>query len=140
MNISLQVSGTNMTDTDDVLEEFASFSHAFYLDVAQDMIAADGEEMEVDGKIKCPHCGARTNEDGNFCTVCGRKIIEICDCWILNRPYNCGHDECPSPIELFKKARSDMAQNERREKGTGTSDRGINQKNRSPRKSYFRRM
>ncbi|MBR0316190.1 MAG: hypothetical protein IJQ99_04940 [Synergistaceae bacterium] len=44
---------------------------------------------------KCPQCGQKT-ESGNFCTKCGTKLVETCDCWVLNRPYDCGENKCPA--------------------------------------------
>lgn len=37
VNISLRVSGADATD--DILDEFARLSHAFYLEMAQDMLS-----------------------------------------------------------------------------------------------------
>lgn len=34
-------------------------------------------------------------KNGNFDQATGRKIREVCDCWVLGKPFNCGYDECP---------------------------------------------
>lgn len=47
--------------------------------------------MEV---VTCPHCGAMVRR-GNFCTRCGGKLVEVCDCWVKKKAYNCGRAECP---------------------------------------------
>lgn len=48
----------------------------------------------MEEKIKCPACNAEVS-DGNFCNLCGAKIKEICDCWVLGKPYNCRSKICP---------------------------------------------
>jgi len=53
-----------------------------------------------DGK-KCHSCG-KDHIEGNFCCGCGQKMVEECTCWILNRRFNCGHNECPTLVELVK--------------------------------------
>ena len=47
--------------------------------------------MEV---VTCPHCGAMVRR-GNFCSRCSGKLVEVCDCWVKKKVYNCGRDECP---------------------------------------------
>lgn len=32
---------------------------------------------------------------GNFCSLCGRKLVVKCNCWLLGKPYNCGLSKCP---------------------------------------------
>lgn len=49
----------------------------------------------------CPHCNAKIPY-GNFCAECGKKIVSMCNCWKLNRSFNCGHDECPTMGALIK--------------------------------------
>lgn len=45
-------------------------------------------------KTTCPHCNAIVDK-GNFCSDCGKKMVEVCECRFLHRPYNCGSDKCP---------------------------------------------
>ena len=45
-------------------------------------------------RVICPHCG-RLVIRGNFCTRCGAKLVEVCDCWVKKSSYDCGRDECP---------------------------------------------
>lgn len=45
--------------------------------------------------IECPFCHRETFKEGNFCRYCARKIRETCNCWVLKKPYNCGHVQCP---------------------------------------------
>ena len=52
-------------------------------------------------RINCPHCNARVHV-GNFCTACARKMVETCNCWQVNRTFNCGHNECPTIGALLK--------------------------------------
>lgn len=44
--------------------------------------------------VICPHCGAVVRR-GNFCSRCSGKLVEVCDCWVKKKAYNCGRDECP---------------------------------------------
>ena len=46
-------------------------------------------------KVKCPHCGA-TTQIANFCTKCGGKLVETCNWWVLEKPYNCRQAKCPA--------------------------------------------
>lgn len=48
----------------------------------------------MEEKVICPHCQRETEKD-NFCTECGQKIVDVCDCWVLHRPYNCCQVKCP---------------------------------------------
>lgn len=45
-------------------------------------------------RVTCPHCGAVVRR-GNFCSRCSGKLVEVCDCWVKKKAYNCGRDECP---------------------------------------------
>jgi len=56
--------------------------------------------------MKCSNCDAenieRTHDNPhvpymplNFCRQCGVKLVETCECWIKDKPYNCGHSKCP---------------------------------------------
>lgn len=54
---------------------------------------APGQELRKN-KLVCPNCGHTIN-DANFCSYCSRKIVNICDCWVLKRPFNCGMERCP---------------------------------------------
>jgi hypothetical protein len=51
------------------------------------------------GMVMCPNCG-RDTVDGNFCRRCGKKMREVCDCWVLKKQHNCGYDECPGLLVL----------------------------------------
>lgn len=44
-------------------------------------------------KVACPHCNKLVKK-GNFCNQCGKKMVEICNCWVLRKQYNCGQDKC----------------------------------------------
>ena len=46
-------------------------------------------------KIFCSSC-KKWVPAGNFCSLCGRKLVVTCDCWLLGRPYNCGLSKCPN--------------------------------------------
>ncbi|MDU2063743.1 MAG: hypothetical protein E6713_02795 [Sporomusaceae bacterium] len=52
-------------------------------------------------EIICPYCDQRVPR-GNFCAKCSKKMVEICDCWKVGHPFNCGHAECPSTADLIK--------------------------------------
>lgn len=43
----------------------------------------------------CPNCGYLAPAYANFCKKCGTKVKEICDCWVYEKPYNCGNPKCP---------------------------------------------
>lgn len=49
--------------------------------------------MEED-KIVCPKCG-HTIPKTNFCSYCSQKLVKICDCWVLRKPFDCGKAICP---------------------------------------------
>lgn len=55
--------------------------------------------IKLDTK-KCPSCGKEIPTSANFCTHCGKKLNAVCDCWVKEKPYNCGLDKCPG-IRLF---------------------------------------
>ena len=60
-------------------------------------------------KEKCPHCGKATGADWNFCENCGGKVKDTCDCWVLNKPYDCGQSKCPGyklRIQLFEQSKN----------------------------------
>lgn len=43
----------------------------------------------------CPCCG-KTVITSNFCPHCAYKLVEVCDCWMLHKPFNCGSQgKCP---------------------------------------------
>ena len=50
--------------------------------------------------MKCQHCGVGVEDTDNFCTNCGSKLREYCNCWIKNKIYNCGEKKCPG-LGLF---------------------------------------
>lgn len=56
-----------------------------------------GEKME---KKQCPYCG-KIVKAGNFCSNCGKKLVEVCQCKWLQKPYNCGKAECPGSGIFF---------------------------------------
>lgn len=47
----------------------------------------------------CPHCEVYVRH-GNFCPLCGTKLHDSCECWVLEKPFNCGQAECPG-LNLF---------------------------------------
>lgn len=52
--------------------------------------------LEVQDKkmTTCPHCG-KVVKKGNFCNKCGKKLANMCDCWLMKRPYHCSFQKCP---------------------------------------------
>lgn len=50
---------------------------------------ANGDE------IKCEKCGNEIFAGDNFCTHCGAKVVDTCDCWVKKELYNCGQERCP---------------------------------------------
>lgn len=42
----------------------------------------------------CTHCG-KVVKKGNFCNKCGKKLANMCDCWLMKRPYHCSFQKCP---------------------------------------------
>ena len=54
----------------------------------------------------CEECGAKNESGSNFCWKCGKKICDLCNCWVLNHPYNCRHTMCPGR-ELIEKNAQD---------------------------------
>lgn len=50
--------------------------------------------------VECPNCHVMVRV-GNFCECCQTKLVTICDCWILRKPYNCGRNKCPAISELM---------------------------------------
>jgi hypothetical protein len=53
-------------------------------------------------KINCPYCEAKVGRE-NFCSACGRKLVKVCNCWRLNRNFDCGHNnDCPTIATLLK--------------------------------------
>lgn len=52
--------------------------------------------------MKCPICGnTQIKDDDNFCTECGTKVRNTCNCWIKKDNYDCGESSCPG-YGLFK--------------------------------------
>lgn len=41
------------------------------------------------------HCGVELPDEANFCPICRKKLSNVCYCWRLKRPYDCGESECP---------------------------------------------
>lgn len=52
------------------------------------------DEDREPNKVVCPKCTATVTE-GNFCGKCGCKMVTVCNCWVLHKPYDCGHSKCP---------------------------------------------
>lgn len=45
---------------------------------------------------ECVACGTpEVDDEANFCASCGAKLGRICNCWVLNKPYDCGQAQCP---------------------------------------------
>ena len=53
-------------------------------------IKVDTTELD---EVKCPKCNVEV-WDGNFCKHCGAKLKTVCDCWVLNKSYNCHNKKC----------------------------------------------
>lgn len=45
--------------------------------------------------MTCKECSAENSDNANFCRMCGKKLREVCNCYIKKEPYNCGQDQCP---------------------------------------------
>ncbi len=45
--------------------------------------------------MECNHCGHKNRDNANFCTKCGMKLNDICQCWVKKEPYNCNNKTCP---------------------------------------------
>ncbi len=57
--------------------------------------------------MKCPQCGSENiKEKDNFCGECGKKLKQICDCWIKKGSYDCGEDSCPGYGLFVKEAKN----------------------------------
>ena len=68
-----------------------------------------------ENKEKCPHCGEAVGADWNFCMYCGGKVKNTCDCWVLNKPYDCGQAKCPGyklRIQLFQQSKKNSSKNQ----------------------------
>ena len=52
--------------------------------------------------MKCEKCGFENPDKANFCRHCAHKLRDVCDCWVLNRPYDCGQNKCPGKSLLLK--------------------------------------
>ena len=50
----------------------------------------------------CQSC-SKEYHSGNFCTGCGKKMVDECDCWKLNCRLNCGYSKCPTTKALVEK-------------------------------------
>jgi hypothetical protein len=46
-------------------------------------------------KVICPHCNKHVSQ-GNFCELCGGKMVTTCDCWKTGEKSNCGFTYCPT--------------------------------------------
>lgn len=53
--------------------------------------------------MKCEKCGFENPETANFCGHCAHKLREVCNCWVFNKPHNCGQEKCPGMWLLYKK-------------------------------------
>lgn len=79
--------------------------------------------QEVKG-MKCPHCGAECKDGANFCKKCGGKLRKVCQCWVFNELYNCGHEECPGLgliVEEMKESQAETGFN----KGAGDIEKSL---------------
>ena len=66
-------------------------------------------------KKKCPHCGKAIGADWNFCEKCGGKVKDTCDCWVLNKTYDCGQAKCPGyklKIQLYEQSKKNSSKNQ----------------------------
>ena len=52
--------------------------------------------------MKCKKCGFENSDKANFCRHCAHKLRDVCDCRVLNRPYDCGQNKCPGKSLLLK--------------------------------------
>lgn len=52
------------------------------------------EEVQDKKMTTCPHCGKVVKKE-NFCNKCGKKLANMCDCWLMKRPYHCSFQKCP---------------------------------------------
>lgn len=59
------------------------------------LVARGMSKMVKIKKVFCPHCKQKVDK-GNFCGNCGQKLVRVCDCWILEKPFNCGFQKCPN--------------------------------------------
>lgn len=41
----------------------------------------------------CPHCKKKVWAI-NFCSICGQKLVKICDCWITHSKHHCKSNRC----------------------------------------------
>lgn len=46
-------------------------------------------------KEKCRSCEKEISTGSNFCSHCGKKQKSVCNCWVKEKPYNCGLNKCP---------------------------------------------
>lgn len=53
----------------------------------------------------CQYCSKKVIK-GNFCNQCGKKIAKMCDCWVIEKPYDCKKEYC----EGFKLITKDFYQ------------------------------
>lgn len=51
----------------------------------------------------CPQCRKKVT-DNNFCVECGAKLHKQCNCFVLHKPYDCGHSSCPGYSLLIEMA------------------------------------
>lgn len=59
---------------------------------------------EGEKKTKCPYCKT-TVRAGNFCSKCSKKMVRVCDCWVLGKQHDCGKDVCPGRRLLVEEVR-----------------------------------
>ena len=71
-------------------------------------------------KSKCPHCGAEI-QSGNFCSACGGKLVKVCDCSFLGKPFDCGYDKCPG-FEIYRLVSPARTQKERNHDRKNSTD------------------
>ena len=58
-------------------------------------------ERKIIKMIICQSCNTPNPDKANFCGHCGRKLKEVCACWVLKKEYNCEEEKCPGYKLLF---------------------------------------
>lgn len=68
-----------------------------YLEISNKILhnICEGRKEREVVSVKCSSCGYTAEESHNFCKKCGKKLREICDCWVKKSNYNCGESSCP---------------------------------------------
>lgn len=69
---------------------FTSFPPPFYHGRG-----GEATEERRGGPLQCKSCGFQNSEQANFCGKCGKKLREVCDCWIKKSPTTAGRISAP---------------------------------------------